>query len=61
MDKELLKLKEQQQLKMQELQETFNDRINKLLKEKEEVAEKFRNMVSEINKARTEQISIKEK
>jgi len=59
MDKELLKLKEQQQLKMQELQETFNDRINKLLKEKEEVAEKFKNMVSEINEARTEQISIK--
>ncbi|MBU3217540.1 hypothetical protein LL033_21895 [Clostridium estertheticum] len=59
MDKELLKLKEQQQLKIQELQETFNDRINKLLKEKEEAAEKFRNMVSEINNARTEQISIK--
>ncbi|MPQ31945.1 hypothetical protein E4V42_10940 [Clostridium estertheticum] len=59
MDKELLKLKEQQQLKMQELQESFNDRINKLLKEKEEAAEKFKNMVSEINKERTEQISIK--
>ncbi|MBW9171197.1 hypothetical protein K2F43_08230 [Clostridium estertheticum] len=59
MDKELLKLKEQQQLKNQELQETFNDRINKLLKEKEEAAEKFRNMVSEINEARTKQISIK--
>ncbi|MBX4266218.1 hypothetical protein [Clostridium estertheticum] len=61
MDKELLKLKEHQQLKMQELQETFNDRINKLLKDKEEAAEKFRNMVSEINEARNEQISIKEK
>ncbi|MBU3184537.1 hypothetical protein [Clostridium estertheticum] len=59
MDKELLKLKEQQQLKMQELQESFNDRINKLLKEKEEAAEKFKNMLSEINEARTEQISIK--
>ncbi|MBW9152849.1 hypothetical protein [Clostridium estertheticum] len=59
MDKELLKLKEQQQLKMQELQESFNDRINKLLKEKEEAAEKFRNMVTEINEARTKQISIK--
>ncbi|MCB2306198.1 hypothetical protein LGL08_06890 [Clostridium estertheticum] len=59
MDKELLKLKEEQQLKIQELQESFNDRINKLLKEKEEAAEKFRNMVSEINEARTEQISIK--
>ncbi|MBU3100705.1 MULTISPECIES: GumC domain-containing protein [Clostridium] len=59
MDKELLKLKEQQQLKMQELQESFNDRINKLLKEKEEAAEKFRNMVSEINEARTDQISVK--
>lgn len=61
MDKELLKVKEQQQLKMQELQETFNDRINILLKEKEEVAEKFKNMVSEINEARTEKNSIKEK
>ncbi|MBU3154634.1 hypothetical protein LL037_16640 [Clostridium estertheticum] len=61
MDKELLKLKEQQQLKMQELQERFNDRINGLLKEKEEAAEKFKNMVSEINEARTEQFSIKEK
>lgn len=59
MDKELLKLRERQQLNMQELQETFNDRINKLLKEKEESAEKFRNMVSEVNKARTEKISIK--
>ncbi|MCB2343029.1 coiled-coil domain-containing protein [Clostridium estertheticum] len=59
MDKELLKLKEQQQLKMQELQESFNDRINKLLKEKEEAAEKVKNMLSEINEARTEQISIK--
>ncbi|NNU76364.1 hypothetical protein [Clostridium estertheticum] len=61
MDKELLNLREQQQLKMQELQETFNDRINILLKEKEEAAEKFKNMVSEINKVRTEKISIKEK
>ncbi|MBX4259808.1 hypothetical protein KTC96_10025 [Clostridium estertheticum] len=61
MDKELLNLREQQQLKMQELQETFNDRINILLKEKEEAAEKFKNMVSEINKVRTKQISIKEK
>ncbi|MCB2354182.1 hypothetical protein [Clostridium estertheticum] len=61
MDKELLKLKEQQQLRMQELQESFNDRINGLLKEKEEAADKFKNIVSEINEARTEQISIKEK
>ncbi|MCB2360130.1 hypothetical protein [Clostridium estertheticum] len=59
MDKELLKLKEKQQLKIQELQESFNDRINGLLKEKEEAAEKFKNMISEINEARTEQISIK--
>ncbi|MBX4268888.1 hypothetical protein [Clostridium estertheticum] len=61
MDKEILKLKEHQQLKLQDLQETFNNRINKLLKEKEEVAEKFKNMVSEMNEARTKPISIKEK
>ncbi|MBU3175173.1 hypothetical protein KPL47_02185 [Clostridium estertheticum] len=61
MDKALLNLREQHQLKMQELQETFNDRINKLLKEKEEATEKFKNMVSEINNARTKQISIKER
>ncbi|MBU3074435.1 hypothetical protein [Clostridium estertheticum] len=59
MDKELLKLKEEQQLKIQELQESFNERINGLLKEKEEAAEKFNNMVSEINEVRTKQTSIK--
>lgn len=48
--KELLKLKEQQQLKIQELQENFNDRINKLLKEKEEATEQFKNLIMNINK-----------
>ena len=53
-DKELLKLKEQQQLKMQELQENFNDRINKLLKEKEEATEKFKNIIMDIDKKKSE-------
>ena len=52
MDKEILKLKEQQQLKMQELRESFNDKVKKLLKEKEEATEKFKNMILEIDKNR---------
>ncbi|GCD10364.1 hypothetical protein [Clostridium tagluense] len=63
MDKEILKLKEEQQLKIQELQESFNDRINKLLIEKEEVAEKFKNMIMQMNKNKdeTEHIVIEKK
>ncbi len=63
MEKEILKLKEGQQLKIQELQESFNDRINKLLIEKEEVAEKFRNMILQMdkNKEETEPIFIEKK
>jgi len=52
MDKEILKLKEQQQLRMQELRESFNDKVKKLLKEKEEATEKFKNMILEIDKNR---------
>ncbi|MBZ9607957.1 hypothetical protein G9F73_009080 [Clostridium estertheticum] len=54
MDKELLKLKEGQQLKTQELQESFNEKITNLLKEKEEVAEKFKNMILEMDKKENE-------
>ena len=54
MAKEILKLKEEQQLKIQELQENFNDRINKLLKEKEEASERFKNIILEIDKKETE-------
>ncbi|MBZ9623707.1 hypothetical protein G9F71_012705 [Clostridium sp. FP2] len=63
MEKEILKLKEEQQLKIQELQESFNDRINKLLIEKEEVAEKFKNMIMQMNKNKdeTEHIVIEKK
>ncbi|MCB2299353.1 hypothetical protein [Clostridium tagluense] len=61
MEKEILKLKEEQQLKIQELQESFNDRINKLLIEKEEVAEKFKNMIMQMNKNETEHIVIEKK
>ena len=53
MDKEVLKLKEEQQIKIQELQEGFNDRINKLLKEKEEATEKFKNMIMQMDKSKT--------
>lgn len=49
MDKELLKLKEGNQLKTQELQENFNERITNLLKEKEEAGEKFKNMILEMD------------
>ena len=58
MDKEILKLKETQQLKIQQLQESFNDRINGLLKEKEEATVNFRNMIIEINKNGTKNIRV---
>jgi hypothetical protein len=61
MAKEILKLKEEQQLKMQELQESFNDKINKLLKEKEEAAERFKNMIMEMDKKETEPMVIVKK
>ncbi|MBZ9687301.1 hypothetical protein G9F72_013295 [Clostridium estertheticum] len=63
MEKEILKLKEEQQLKIQELQESFNDRINKLLIEKEEVAEQFKNMILQMDKNKnvTEHIVIEKK
>lgn len=54
MDKEILKLKEQQQFKLQELQEGFNDRINKLLKEKEEATDTFKNMIMQMDKRKNE-------
>ena len=52
--KEVLRLREQQQIKMQELQERFNDRINKLLREKEESTEKFKNMIFEMDRKKIE-------
>jgi len=48
--KEVLRLREQQQTKIQQLHESFNDRINKLLREKEEAAEKFKNMIFEMDR-----------
>jgi len=54
MDKELLRLKQEQQLKLQELQEGFNGRINKLLKEKEEAADTFKNMIMQMDKIKNE-------
>lgn len=59
MDKDLFKLKEEQQLKIQELQETFNEKINKLLKEKEEAAEKFNNIIMQLDKNEAEHITMK--
>ena len=53
-EKAVLKSKEEQQSKIQELQESFNDRINKLLKEKEEAAEKFKNMIMQMDKRKNE-------
>jgi len=63
MDKEVLKLKELQQLKLQEFQESFNSKINGLLKEKEEAADNFRNMILEMDKLRnkTDRIVIENK
>ena len=58
MGKEVLKLKEEQHLKIQELQESFNGRISKLLNEKEEATEKFKNMILQMNKNETEQVII---
>jgi len=59
--KEILILREQQQFKIQELQENFNDRINKLINEKENVAEKFRNMIMQMDKNETKPILIENK
>jgi len=61
MEKEVLKLKEQQQFKIQELQENFNARINKLLIEKEEVAEKFKNMILQMDKKEIEHVVTEKK
>jgi len=61
MDKEVLKLKEIQQLKIQQLQEEFNNRINGLLIEKEQAAEKFNNRILEMDKNATEHIKIENK
>jgi hypothetical protein len=61
MDKELLKLKEEQQFKIQELQENFNDRITKLLKEKEEATEKFKNMILQMDKNEIQHIVVEKK
>ena len=51
---EVLRLREQQQNKIQELQDSFNDRINKLLREKEEATEKFKNMILQMDKMKTQ-------
>ena len=51
---EILKLKEEQQLKVQELQENFSNKINNLLKEKEEASERFRNVILEIDRKKSE-------
>ena len=61
--KEVLSLREQQQTKIQELQESFNDRINKLLREKEEATEKFKNIILEMdrNKIEMEDLVIEKK
>jgi hypothetical protein len=58
MEKELLKLKEDQHFKVQQLQESFNDRISNLLKEKEVAAEKFKNMVLQMDKIEEELVII---
>jgi len=60
-DKELLKLKGEQQFKIQELQERFNERISDLLKEKEEATEKFKNMILQMDKSENEDIIIEKK
>ncbi|MFT5875614.1 MAG: hypothetical protein ACI8WT_004608 [Clostridium sp.] len=56
MDKELLKLKEEQQRKLQGLQEGFNERITDLLKQKETASEEFKNMILEMDKKETDAI-----
>ena len=61
MGKELLKLKEEQQIRIQGLQESFNERITDLLKEKEDSTEKFKNILLEMDKKETEAIVIDNK
>ncbi|MBK5243170.1 hypothetical protein [Clostridium sp.] len=61
MGKELLKLKEEHQLRVQGLQESFNERITDLLKEKEDSTEKFKNMILEMDKKDTEAIVVDKK
>ncbi|MGH4117715.1 hypothetical protein [Clostridium sp.] len=61
MGKELLKFKEEQQIKIQGLQERFNERITDLLKEKEDSTEKFKNMILEMDKKDTGAIEIDKK
>ena len=61
MDKEVLKLKEVQQLKIQQLQEDFNNKINGLLIEKEQAAEKFRSMILKMDRNDAEHIIIENK
>jgi len=63
MDKEVLKIREEQQFKLQELQENFNNRINKLLKEKEESTENFKNIILQMDKIKnkTENFVIEKK
>ncbi|MCB2291187.1 hypothetical protein LGK97_15765 [Clostridium sp. CS001] len=61
MSNEILKLKEEQQFKIQELHENYSDRINNLLKEKEEVTEKFKNMIFEMNRKEAMSTEIKNK
>jgi hypothetical protein len=61
MDKELLKLKEQHQFKIQELQERFNERITDLLNEKEDAAEKFKNMIMQMDKIEESPVIIEKK
>ena len=58
---EILKLKEEQQLKIQELQENFSNKINNLLKEKEEASERFRNVILEIDRKESEPIVLENK
>lgn len=58
---EILKLKEEQQLKVQELQENFSNKINSLLKEKEEASERFRNVILDIDKKESEPMVLQNK
>jgi len=58
---ELLKLKEEQQLKIQDLQENFSNKINNLLKEKEEASERFRNVILEIDRKESEPMVLESK
>jgi hypothetical protein len=58
---EILKLKEEQHLKIQELQENFSNKINNLLKEKEEVSERFRSRILKIDKKETSPMVLENK